>query len=69
MLLMGTEVTSTDLASDGSLTIVTADGDRIFIDGMDDTWDESWSLGVRRDSRGNNDEEIICMSDGRLVSQ
>jgi hypothetical protein len=68
MLIIGAEVNAVHLASDGTLSIGTNDGESITVVGKDDVWEESWMLAEPEDVAGENARFVACDSKGELSS-
>lgn len=70
MLLLGAEVSNVELASDGTLTIETTDGESITVVGRDDVWEESWSLAEPANVAGEESTPrfVICDSEGGVFT-
>jgi hypothetical protein len=67
MLLLGSEIVSLDIGNE-ALAMDTTYGKKLYIECVDDVWDESWVLGDRTDLVGENTRAIICKADGTFLA-
>lgn len=66
MLLLGAEVKGIDLHDDGSISIVTTDGETIVISGVEDVWEESWVLEESKEVTKGAPRAVVCSSGGSI---
>lgn len=66
MLALGSQIQNIELASDGSISLFTTDGEVLVIPGTEDVWEESWVLEELKEIVGDDSKSIVCDSSGKI---